>query len=143
MIKYIVNFMIVIAIISVGVSMISPDLEHSNTYYERISSEQNITNEVKLNQVIDWFKSQGDIVTFESSKNDKNKTVTCTYTFKNGQKDTGTIELIYDSLSLSCTTITLSMVINGSRKTLTNKDAVRGMLIFLNSNPDFNYYFFK
>ena len=121
---------------------VSIELEHNTSYYERITLDQNITKEVKLYQVINWFKYQADRVEFQVIRNDRNKTISGVYTFINNDRTFSTLEIIYSINELIYQDINMRMCINGNTKILSNKDAVRAMLTFLNNNNDFEYYFF-
>ncbi len=142
MIKSVINVICVLAILSLCVTMIGKDKESQNDFYYNMSLNQNLNDEIKVTNVIEWFKNQGDQITFDSSKNVYNKTVICIYTIKTKEKKTGSLEVIYKQDSLELDNIILRMTVNGSPKTLTGKDATRIMLTLLNSNNDFDYHFF-
>lgn len=113
--------------------------ENTSSYYDRLSRDQNITQEVKLKHILKWFSTQVDDIEFDSVK--KGRNVICTYTLIDKDKFFGTLTVLYIKDNPIYKDIILSMRINGRIKTLYDTDAIRHMVMFLNNNNEFDYKF--
>lgn len=104
--------------------------------------DMNITPEIKLYNVLDWFKKQYKKVDKKIEINNNNNIIVTTYTFiSQKDKDVGSLQIVWDKDNSIYKSIILKMCVNGTPKTYYNKDAVKMMLTLLSYNSNFNYYF--
>lgn len=107
--------------------------------------DMNITSEIKLYNVLDWFKKQYKKVDKKieiNNNNNNNNIIVTTYTFiSQKDKDVGSLQIVWDKDEFIYRSIILKMCVNGTPKTYYNKDAIKMMLTLLSYNSNFNYYF--
>jgi hypothetical protein len=135
--RYFNYIILIIFLNTICYSRISMDIDHSFSYYQELSLSEPIGNLVTVNDIINWFATQVDKIIFTAEK--KQSYVIAKYTFID-TKPVGTLELYYDKEN-KCSQIVLQMIINGTYKTFYNDDAKKFLLMFINYNDEFNYYF--
>ena len=139
--KYIFLAISTILIFSLCSKLIEKDKNNMGDKYEVITLNQNLTEETKLIKVIDWFKNQVDEIDYSFKQSQKQNKVYITYNFIHNNKSIGNLQIVYKKYEIEYCDISLNMIINGTPKSYSGQEAVRMLLMFLNSNNDFDYYF--
>jgi hypothetical protein len=136
--KKLITIFLLLSINGFGASIIN--IEHSANLYNQLALNHNITSEVKIINIVEWFSKEVEKIEYISQYDKKSNTISAIYYFKDRDKIVGTLIVDFNANDTSYKTIKFRMCMNGSIKNYQDVDAVRAMLTLLSSNRNFEYY---
>lgn len=136
--KKLITIFLFLSVNSFGACIIN--IEHSANLYNQLALNHNITSEVKIINIIEWFSKEVERIEYISQYDKKQNTISAIYYFKDGNTIIGTLEVQFNGSTVEYKTILFKMCMNGSIKNYQADDAVRAMLTLLSSNRNFEYY---